>query len=58
MPYRVHFVRKPVEVLESDVFQRFYDAQKYAMQRQRDLRADLVAIREIDREDLEQGKAN
>jgi len=58
MPYQVHFVRKPAQVFESDVFQRFYDAQKFAMQRQRDLRADYVTIREVDRKELEQGEAH
>lgn len=41
----------------SPMSSKFYDAQKYAMQQQRDLRADFVAIREINRGDLEEGKA-
>lgn len=47
MPYEVHFEHLGGPTSKSDVFDRFYDAQLFAMQRQRELRADLVAIREI-----------
>lgn len=49
MPYRVHFFQhREGEASQSEVFQRFHDAQVFAMRRQRELRADLVAIREIE----------
>jgi len=52
MPYQVHFAIKPDRIIESGLFDRFYDAQKFAMQREKDLRPDFVAIREIASETL------
>lgn len=47
MPYQVHFAIKPDQIIKSDVFERFYDAQKFAMQREKELRPDFVAIRQV-----------
>lgn len=49
MAFKVHFANKcGLPSFESAVFARFNEAQHFAMQRQRELRADLVAIREVE----------
>lgn len=53
MPYQVHFEMPGGKPVILEAFDRFHEAQAYAAQKARELRPDLIAIREVDREPAE-----
>ena len=48
MPYQVYFEQADGKTSQSEIFARFYEAQTFAMKTQKALRANLVAIREVE----------